>query len=112
MTRESADEAISRIKSIYCKDCDNYGGVRCRACDFDCVMSDIDDLADPNRRVITFHPYPEEKPPVGEDVLIQWDDGSMEIGWSSNDDWGFPEPFGKVVAWAELPKPYVKADET
>lgn len=112
MTRESADEAISRIKSMCCEDCDNYGGVRCRACDFDCVMSDIDDSVNPNQRVITFHPYPDEKPPVGVDVIIQWDDGYMSVGWSSSMVFGFPEPFRKVVAWAELPKSYKKEATT
>lgn len=38
-----ANAAIQEIKDIYCKECNNYNGVRCRACDFDDSMSVIDD---------------------------------------------------------------------
>jgi hypothetical protein len=27
-----ADALVENIKRVYCTDCDNYGGVRCRAC--------------------------------------------------------------------------------
>lgn len=43
------DDLISRsalmeaIKHQYCTDCDNYGGVRCRACHADDMMSLVDD---------------------------------------------------------------------
>lgn len=30
------------IEDTYCKDCNNYNGVRCRACNFDDAMSALD----------------------------------------------------------------------
>ena len=38
-----ASKLIVVMKEMYCDGCENHGGVRCRACDFDCCMSDIDD---------------------------------------------------------------------
>lgn len=37
-----ADALIESIKGWYCKDCDSYNGVRCRACSTDDAMSAID----------------------------------------------------------------------
>lgn len=36
--------AIKEIRLIYCKDCNSYNGVRCRACEFDDAMSLIEDV--------------------------------------------------------------------
>ena len=38
-----ADKRIAEIKKIYCDGCDNYGGVRCRACWVDDAICLIDD---------------------------------------------------------------------
>ena len=38
-----ADKRISEIKKQYCTDCENYGGVKCRACWVDDAMCLIDD---------------------------------------------------------------------
>lgn len=38
-----ADKRIEEIKKIYCDGCDNYGGVKCRACWVDDAMCLIDD---------------------------------------------------------------------
>ena len=38
-----ADKRIQEIKKIYCTGCDNYGGVKCRACWVDYAMCLIDD---------------------------------------------------------------------
>ena len=38
-----ADNRIAEIKKMYCDDCDNYGGVKCRACWVDDTMCLIDD---------------------------------------------------------------------
>ena len=38
-----ADKRIAEIKKIYCDGCDNYGGVKCRACWVDDAMCLIDD---------------------------------------------------------------------
>lgn len=37
------EKAIQTIRLTYCKDCNNYNGVRCRACEFDDAMSEIED---------------------------------------------------------------------
>ena len=38
-----ADKRIAEIKKQYCTDCNNYGGVRCRACWVDDAMGLIDE---------------------------------------------------------------------
>lgn len=38
-----ADKRIAEIKNQYCTGCDNYGGVRCRACWVDDAICLIDD---------------------------------------------------------------------
>ena len=38
-----ADKRIAEIKNQYCTGCDNYGGVKCRACWVDDAMCLIDD---------------------------------------------------------------------
>ena len=38
-----ADERITEIKKQYCTDCENYGGVKCRACWVDDAVCLIDD---------------------------------------------------------------------
>lgn len=38
-----ADKRVEEIKKLYCDGCDNYGGVKCRACWVDDAMSLIDD---------------------------------------------------------------------
>ena len=41
-----ADAFITREKGIYCKDCDSWNGVKCRACWVDDITGDLDDYAD------------------------------------------------------------------
>ena len=38
-----ANSLLATMKEMYCDGCTNYNGVRCRACDFDSCMGDIDD---------------------------------------------------------------------
>ena len=38
-----ADALVAYIKRVYCTDCDNYGGVRCRACEAGDALDMIDD---------------------------------------------------------------------
>lgn len=38
------DKAVESIRLIYCRDCNSYNGVRCRACEFDDAMSAIEDV--------------------------------------------------------------------
>lgn len=39
----NADKRIAEIKNQYCIGCDNYGGIRCRACWVDDAICLIDD---------------------------------------------------------------------
>ena len=39
----NADELIETIRDAYCKECNNYGGVKCRACRWDDAMGMIED---------------------------------------------------------------------
>ena len=39
-----ADKATEEARLSYCKDCNSYNGVMCRACAFDDAMSFIDDF--------------------------------------------------------------------
>lgn len=39
-----ADAATELARLIYCKNCNSYNGVMCRACAFDDAMSFIDDF--------------------------------------------------------------------
>lgn len=38
-----ADERIETIRAAYCKECNNYSGVKCRACRWDDAMGTIED---------------------------------------------------------------------
>ena len=38
-----ADELIEDIKRVYCKDCNNYNEIRCRACGTDDALRMIED---------------------------------------------------------------------
>ena len=39
-----ADAAIELVRLTYCKNCNSYNGVKCRACPFDDAMLLIDDI--------------------------------------------------------------------
>lgn len=36
------DERIAFIKKVYCSECDNYNGIRCRACDISDILDYLD----------------------------------------------------------------------
>ena len=38
-----AEKAVEEARLSYCKDCDSYNGVKCRACGFDDAMMYIED---------------------------------------------------------------------
>lgn len=42
-----ADALLERIKEVTgCSTCDNYNGLRCRACPWDDAITEVDDWAD------------------------------------------------------------------
>lgn len=107
MTKETANEAISRIKSMCCDGCSSYRGVLCSACKLDDGMSVIECMENPNERVVTWHPYPEEKPAENTWVIVQYEDNDMFIDeFVEGDFYWNPSLYYSVVAWAYLPEPY------
>lgn len=38
-----ADALVERLRLQYCKDCDNYNGIRCGSCDIDFVFDMVED---------------------------------------------------------------------
>lgn len=49
----SRSELTEAIKRQYCTDCNNYDGVRCRACHADDMLALVDDMADAGPRWIS-----------------------------------------------------------
>lgn len=43
MTLKDTDAIVKRLEEFYCKNCNNYNGVKCRACEMDDALSAIDD---------------------------------------------------------------------
>lgn len=103
MTKESADEAISRIKSMLCDGCSSYRGVLCSACKLDDGMSVIECMANPNERVVTWHPFPQEKPTQSGYYLVTLNMFGKIFVHVHPSNGTFDVP---VIAWAELPEPY------
>lgn len=64
----SRSELTEAIKRQYCTGCDNYNGVRCRACHADDMLSLVDDAADAIPRWISVE---ERLPEDGESVLVR-----------------------------------------
>ena len=52
-----ADKRIAEIKEYYCTDCNNYGGVRCRACWVDDAMGLIDEAETADVAKVIFCKY-------------------------------------------------------
>ena len=41
----SREAAITQIRDVFCKGCNNYAGVRCRACEVDGAIDVLDDAS-------------------------------------------------------------------
>jgi hypothetical protein len=39
----SREAAVDHVKSVFCKGCNNYDGIRCQACEVDDVLLDVFD---------------------------------------------------------------------
>ena len=123
------EEAIANIKAAYCSDCNDYGGVKCRACQ---LMDAIDVLEDePSVNLETmrliWHPTSEIPPLVkryycddGEPfvfyesapLLLLMRDGDMKTGWFNRSGTGdcWMDEDGqtynhRIAYWMELPEP-------
>lgn len=72
-----ADDRIEFIKNSYCLECDNYNGVRCRACPINDTIEEIDNAptVDP-----WHYPSKGEYPKDEEQVFVAWtSEGSYDV---------------------------------
>lgn len=108
-------DAIEAIQNAYCKPCkergDDYYGVRCRTCEYDNAIIQIDALPSADTEWI---PCSEKLPEKEELVLVTvWND--VVIAWRNRyGGWESVEDMyekGDVIAWQPLPKPYKGGDD-
>lgn len=104
-----ADDRIEFIKNAYCPECDNYNGVRCRACPINDMIEAIDDAPTVD---LWHYPSKGELPTEGETVLVAFQEGGLwyfanaeyhEGGWASVVD------LGNIVAWQNIIPPKEEA---
>lgn len=116
-----ADKLIEQIKKTYCEGCDNYNGMRCKACPNDDEIKDIDS-APTIDAVSEWIPCSERLPKIGEhhisEPCIVYCKGGVyafaeleenifgQVGWNCERDDDYHEPIDEVLAWMPLPKPY------
>lgn len=110
----SRADAIEAIQNTYCKPCkergDDYNEVRCRACEYDNAIIQIDALPSADAGWIPCSERLPEKDDlvlvtVWNDVVIAW--RNRYGGWESAEDM---YEKGDVIAWMPLPSPYKGGD--
>lgn len=82
----SREKAIANIKAAYCCGCENYNGVRCRACQ---IMDAIDVLEDEPAVVPDVQRWrdPDKDPPkVEEEVLILFETASVFLPTETSEE--------------------------
>ncbi len=104
----SREAAIDGIKKRFCTDCDNYKGIRCRACNFDDAMGVIEDMPSAQQWV----PCSERLPDEDCEVLITVKEGYV-VGASffKKDNIFIPDEdaaSNNAIAWLLFPEPYVE----
>lgn len=104
----SRADAIEAIQTTYCKPCkkrgDDHNEVRCRVCNFDDAIIQIDALPSAEAEWI---PCSERLPKEYAQYLVCFESGECYIYWLEDSDWarGMAEKEG-IIAWMPLPKPY------
>ena len=81
-----ADALVESIKGWYCKDCDNYNYVRCRACGTDDAINAIENAPTVDGWVSVKDRLPEEQ----KEVLVAVDVGDglwRMLAWMKNGKW-------------------------
>ena len=101
-------EYISRDNTLKamqysCQNCDNYNGVRCRACadaDNMDIVSDMPaaDVQPVNRWISVEDRLPEERKRV-----LVYNEGGITIAWRDKGEWD--DIFLNVTHWQPLPEP-------
>ena len=93
-----ADNRIAEIKKIYCDGCDNYGGVKCRACWVDDAMCLIEDATtvdavevvrcrDCKHRGTDYCIFHIKGEPADEELLRKLDNDFCSYGERMDGDW-------------------------
>ena len=103
-----ADDRIEFIKNAYCLECDNYNGVRCRACPINDTIEAIDDAP-----TIDLWHYPSqgELPLRGEQVLCWLWNGDYVLAFIREDnEWttNGKNAFDGVRCWQYIEPPKEK----
>lgn len=120
-----ADDRIEFIKNAYCPECDNYNGVRCRACPINDMIEAIDDAPTVDQ---WHYPSKGEYPPnmqevllclhteMGQEIVVGYRDTDSDLHEGGGHAWGwydlgnnilqdFADESIKVVAWQYIMPP-------
>lgn len=73
----SRSELVAAIKRQYCTNCNNYNGVRCRACHADDMLALVDDSLGAGPRWISV----EERLPISDEYVLCWYTGDDGRKW-------------------------------
>lgn len=78
-----ADDRIDFIKNSYCLECDNYNGVRCRACPINDTIEEID-----NSPTVDLWHYPSKgEYPTEKELVLMKIPGCYVLGWYDAGNW-------------------------
>lgn len=99
------EKAIAKIKAAYCRGCENYNGVKCRACQIMDAMAVLEDepavVPDVQRWRKTAEEPPTEKDAVHGNVIVKYKNTTFTQSATWDIVAGAPETF---PLWMPLPK--------
>ena len=100
------EKAIANIKAAYCCGCENYNGVRCRACQIMDEMDVLEDepavVPDVQRWRKTAEEPPTEKDSAHGNVLVKYMDATFAQSATWDTVASAPDLF---TLWMPMPKP-------
>lgn len=100
------EKAIANIKAAYCCGCENYNGVRCRACQIMDAMDVLEDepavVPDVQRWRKTAEEPPTEKDSAHGNVLVKYMDATFAQSATWDTVASAPDLF---TLWMPMPKP-------
>ena len=126
MTKSEAVELLpcpfcgAKAEQVECTETDNIGGVVISCVNPQCYASTkvyfgeregmVDSWNTRTPALPVWHPYPEEKPPESGKYIVFTRDGFTIMDyWNSRLRWKESSD-ERVIAWQELPKPFVKPE--
>ena len=122
----SRADAIDAIQNAYCKPCkergDDHNEVRCRVCEYDNAIIQIDALPSTHRPKGEWTPITTSEPNTTDHVLVtyNWGDDDLEVGeldyWvtkkeAEDGNASCKRLIDHVIAWRPMVKPYRKENE-